>query len=242
MRLPSITVASPPSGLRCCHNLGGRGRWQSSTDRWLGVLAIVVWRTILLYKDNCKAHCPIAGMACMLRWKELSWDVSNNDRWIAFVQERQSRKKNKCSEIFLAVTTIESELDDASRHQSSVGNVSGLAFCQVWEAESGHCGEPSKRLRSSGWENSMWTLWEEEFVMLWKHYSAGKWMSAVFSRQSRARIPGTSTDGVLVFVAEEWIEKKWSLRQNHLSEAYSRLVCGYLSVCVCSTEWSKWWG
>ena len=47
VRLPSITVASPPSGLRGCHNLGGRARQQSSTDQWLGVLAIVVWQTIL---------------------------------------------------------------------------------------------------------------------------------------------------------------------------------------------------
>ena len=30
-----------------------------------------------------------------------------------------------------------------------------------------------------------------------------------------------------------------SLRQNHLSEAYSWPACGYLSVCVCPTEWSK---
>ena len=47
VRLPSITVASPPSGLWGCHNLGGRARRQSSTDRWLGDLAIVVWQTIL---------------------------------------------------------------------------------------------------------------------------------------------------------------------------------------------------
>ena len=49
------------------------------------------------------------------------------------------------------------------------------------------------------------------------------------------------TAGVGVFVAEEWIEKVFdvqSLRQNHLSEAYSRPACGYLSVSVCPTEWS----
>ena len=32
-----------------------------------------------------------------------------------------------------------------------------------------------------------------------------------------------------------------SLRHNHLSETYSGPACGYLSVCVCLTEWSKWW-
>ena len=42
---------------------------------------------------------------------------------------------------FMANTRIELELGSANRHQSSVGNVSGLASCQVWEAGSGHCGE-----------------------------------------------------------------------------------------------------
>ena len=46
----------------------------------------------------------------------------------------------------MAITTIETELDGANRHQSSVGNVSGLASCQVWEARSGNCGESSKHL------------------------------------------------------------------------------------------------
>ena len=31
-----------------------------------------------------------------------------------------------------------------------------------------------------------------------------------------------------------------SLLRNHLSEAYSWTACGYLSVCVCPTKWSKW--
>ena len=42
---------------------------------------------------------------------------------------------------------IGTQLDGANRQQSSVGNVSGLASCQVWEAGSGHCGESSKHLR-----------------------------------------------------------------------------------------------
>ena len=41
---------------------------------------------------------------------------------------------------FMASTRIEPKLGGANRHQSSVGNVSGLASCQVWEAGSGHCG------------------------------------------------------------------------------------------------------
>ena len=32
---------------------------------------------------------------------------------------------------FMAITRIESELGGANRHQSSVGNVSSLASCQV---------------------------------------------------------------------------------------------------------------
>ena len=48
---------------------------------------------------------------------------------------------------FMASTRIELELGGANRHQSSVGNVSGLASCQVWEAGSGHCGKSSKYLR-----------------------------------------------------------------------------------------------
>ena len=48
---------------------------------------------------------------------------------------------------FMASTRIELELGGANRHQSSVGNVSGLASCQVWEAGLGHCGDSSKHLR-----------------------------------------------------------------------------------------------
>ena len=47
----------------------------------------------------------------------------------------------------MAITTTEPELGSAKRHKNSIGNVSGLAFCQVWEAGKGHCGESSKHLR-----------------------------------------------------------------------------------------------
>ena len=57
------------------------------------------------------------------------------------------RKTNKCSKIFMVITTIKSELGGANRHQSSIGNVSSLASCQVWEAGSGHCSESSKHPR-----------------------------------------------------------------------------------------------
>ena len=45
------------------------------------------------------------------------------------------------------MTTTGTLLGGANRHKSSVGDVSGLASCQVWEAGSGHCGESSKHLR-----------------------------------------------------------------------------------------------
>ena len=48
---------------------------------------------------------------------------------------------------FMASIRIDSELGSANRHQSSVGYISGLASCQMWEAGSGHCGESSKHLR-----------------------------------------------------------------------------------------------
>ena len=51
--------------------------------------------------------------------------------------------KNNCSKkLYMARRKIGSEFGGANRH--SVGNVSGLASCQVWEAGSGHCGESSK--------------------------------------------------------------------------------------------------
>ena len=56
-------------------------------------------------------------------------------------------RKNNCSKFLMATFTTEFELVGANRHQSSVGDVSGLASCQVWEAGSGHCGESSKHLR-----------------------------------------------------------------------------------------------
>ena len=63
-------------------------------------------------------------------------------------------KANKCSKIYMVITTIESELGGANRHQNSIGNVSSLASCQVWEAGSGHCGESSKHPEEIQGENT----------------------------------------------------------------------------------------
>ena len=50
------------------------------------------------------------------------------------------------------------------------------------------------------------------------------------------------TAGVGVFVAEEWTEKVFEVQRvsdRIILVKLSRPACGYLSVCVCPTEWSK---
>ena len=139
VRLPSITVASPPSGLRGCHNLGGRARQAI-------IYRLMAW---------CSSYCGLADdpffirttakhtawvqewRACSDAIKELSWTSGRTGDPVKTVVPKS----------FMASTTVESEIDGANRHKSSVGNASGLASCQVWEAGSGHCGESSKHLR-----------------------------------------------------------------------------------------------
>ena len=93
--------------------------------------------------------------ACSDAVKDLSWDVSYRTgdplKTVvpkSFVSYKTGDPvKTVVPKSFVAITIIESELGGAKRHQSSVGNVSGLASCQVWEAGSGHCGKSSKHLR-----------------------------------------------------------------------------------------------
>ena len=43
----------PTSGLRGCHSLGGRARWQPFTHHCIGILAFVAWRmTLSLYEQR----------------------------------------------------------------------------------------------------------------------------------------------------------------------------------------------
>ena len=125
----------------------------------------------------------------------------------------------------MVITTIESELGGANRHQNSVGNVSGLASCQVWEAGLGHCGEASKHLRKFrvGTLNVN-TLRRRvcevvETVSCRKvdvcciqetRYRGGK-CHTIMSKDTRYKLYWSGNDkgtaGVGVFVAEEWIEK-----------------------------------
>ena len=109
---------------------------------------------------------------------------------------------------------------------------------------------------NSGWKQQ-YKHSEMKSVRKWKHYPAGKWISAVLRRHilvetdtlSRARTPVTSstglemtgTAGLGVLVAEVWIGKVFEVQvdqQNHLSETYRWPACEYHCVCECPTEWS----
>ena len=117
--------------------------------------------------------------------------------------------KTVVSKSFTANTRIELELGGANRHQSSVGNISGLASCQVWESGSGHCGESSKHLRKApakiqGWNTQCEHPERKSLRGSGNTIPQENGMSAAFKRpdtvvptaaQSRARTPGTSSTG-----------------------------------------------
>ena len=158
----------------------------------------------------------------------------------------------QCSKLF----TTEFELSGANRHQSSVGDVSDLASCHVWEAESSHCGKSSKHRRKlmvrtvnvhtlrgrvceivetlSCREVDVCSIQETRCLDGNCHTIKGK--DTRYKLYWSGNNKGTAD--VRVFVREEWIGEVFlgaeSLRRNHLSEAYSWTACGYLSVCVCS--------
>ena len=165
--------------------------------------------------------------------------------------------KTVVSKSYMASTTVESEIGGTNRHKSSVGIVSGLASCQVWEAGPGHCGESSKHLRKfrvgtlnvntlRGRVSEVVETLSRRKVDLCciqeTRYRGGN-CRTIKGKDTRYKLYWSgndkSTAGVGVFMAEEWIEKVFlgadSFRQNHLSEACSRPACGYLSVCVCPT-------
>ena len=120
----------------------------------------------------------------------------------------------------MARRKIDSELGGANRH--SVGNVSGLASFQVWEAGSGHRGESSKHLRKLRVGNSMWTPWEEEFAKVdvcciqETRYRGGS-CRTIKGKDTRYKLYWSGNDkgtaGVGVFVAEEWIEKVFEVQR-----------------------------
>ena len=112
-----------------------------------------------------------------------------------------------------------------NRHQNWIGNVSSFASCQVWEAGSGHCGESSKRPRKFrvGTRNAN-TLRGRvcEVVETQSHRKVdvccieetlcpGSNRSTIKGKDTRYKVcwsrNGKGTDGLGVFVAEEWIGK-----------------------------------
>ena len=131
----------------------------------------------------------------------------------------------------MASRKIGSELGGANRHQSSVGNVSGLASCQVWEAGSGHCGQSSKHLRKFrvGTLNVN-TLRGRVCEVVEKlsrrkvdvcciqetRYRGGN-CRTIKGKDTRYKLYWSGNDkgtaGVGVFVAEEWIEKVFEVQR-----------------------------
>ena len=174
--------------------------------------------------------------------------------WVGTSARTGDHEKNKCSKIFMATTTIESELGSANRHQRSVGNVSSLASCQVCEAESGHYGEFSKHLRKfrvgtlsvNTERKSLWgsgnTIPQESGCLLYSgdQILQGHQVQALLVQKRLRHCWCRSVCGGKVDRESFWGAK--SLWYNHLSEAYSQPACGYFSVCVYPTEWSEWWG
>ena len=124
-------------------------------------------------------------------------------------------------------------------------------------------GNPASIWGNSGWEHSMWTperkslrgsgntipqesgclLHSGDQVPWWQllhNHGQGHQVQALLVRKQQRHCWCRSVGGRRVDRESFWGSK--SLRQTHSSETHSRPGCSYLSVCVCPTEWSKWWG
>ena len=127
--------------------------------------------------------------------------------------------------------------------QSSVGNVSGLASCQVWEAGLGHCGKSSKHLRKFrvGTLNVITlrgrvcrvveTLSHRKLDVCCiqeTRYRGGN-SRTIKGKDTRYKLYWSGNDngtaGVGVFVAEEWIEKVFEVQR-----VSDRIILGKLIV------------
>ena len=139
--------------------------------------------------------------------------------------------------------TTESQLGGANKHQSSVGDVSGLASCQVWEAGSGHCGESSKHLRKFriGTLNVntlrgrvcevVETLSRREVgcCIQETRYHGGN-CRIIKGKDTRYKLYWSGNDkgtaGVGVFVAEEWIRKVFKVQRVYDKITLVKLIVG----------------
>ena len=132
---------------------------------------------------------------------------------------------------YMTSRRIGTQLGGANRQQSSVGNVSGLASCQVWEAGSGHCGKSSKHLRKFRVETLNVNTLRGRVCQVVETLSCRK-VDVCCIQETRYRggnchtIKGEDTRyklywsgndkgtaGVEVFVAEEWIEKIFEVQR-----------------------------
>ena len=174
------------------------------------LVLLVLWfgGRSFLYKDNSKAHCLSAGTTCMPLKNSVGTSARTN-----------GNHNNRI------------ELGGASRHQSSVGNISGLASCQVWEAGSGHCGESSQHLRKLrvGTFNVntlrgrvcevVETLSRRKVDVCCiqeTRYHGGN-CRTIKGKDTRYKLYWSGNDkgtaGVGVFVAEEWTEKVFEVQR-----------------------------
>ena len=131
----------------------------------------------------------------------------------------------------MAMTTTDTLLGGANRHQSSVGDVSGLASCQVWEAGSGHCGKSNKHLRKFrvGTLNvntlrgrvcevvETLSRRKVDVCCIQETRYRGSNCRIIKGKDTRYKLYWSGNDkgtaGVGVFVAEEWIEKVFEVQR-----------------------------
>ena len=152
----------------------------------------------------------------------------------------------------MAMTTTDTLLGGANRHQSSVGDVSGLASCQVWEAGSGHCGKSSKHLRKFrvGTLNVntlrgrvcevVETLSRRKVDVCCiqeTRYRGGN-CRIIKGKDTRYKLYWSGNDkgtaGVGVFVAEEWIEKVFEVQRVSDRILLVKLIVGLRVVTLLS--------
>ena len=132
----------------------------------------------------------------------------------------------------MANTMVESKTGDASRHKSSVGNVSGSASCQVWEAGSCHCGEIKQAPEEThGGTINVNTLRgrvrevvetlscrKMDVCCIQETRYRGDNCRTIKGKDTRYKLYCSGNDkgtaGVGVFVAEEWLEKFLRCRKS----------------------------
>ena len=195
VRLPSITVASPHSGLQ---------------------------------RQNTLSECG-NGMHAQMPLKN----------WVGMSARTGNPVKTVVPKSFMASTTVEAEIGGANRHKSSVGNVSGLASCQVWEAGSGHCGESSKHLRKfrvntlrGGVCEVVETLSRRKVDVCCiqeTRYRGGN-CHTIKGKDTRYKLywsrNNKDTSGLGVFVVEEWIEKVFDVQRVSDKIILAKLIVG----------------